>query len=66
MNQQDEQTHLDPTTPDGREADSTQALWKTYKTAQTRHQKLFRPVAVILGLALVALLGVALWIVAVL
>lgn len=45
---------------------SVNALWQTYQSAQSRQQRLTRPVAVVLSLVVVFLVGVALWIVAVL
>lgn len=48
------------------EQGSVTALWQTYQSAQSRQQRLTRPVAVVLSLVVVFLVGVALWIVAVL
>lgn len=66
MNQQDEQSHLEANPPDEPETASAHELWQTYKNAQSRHQKFARPVGIVLGIVLVALIGVALWIVAIL
>jgi len=66
MNKQDEQSHRLPSTSGENESQSSHALWEIYQTAQSRHQRLYRPIGVILGLVLIALLGVALWIVAIL
>lgn len=69
MSQQDEQVHgqkNQSSESDAQSAQTAQVLWETYASTQNRSQRLARPVVVLLGLAVVALLGVALWIVAIL
>jgi hypothetical protein len=49
-----------------RAGNDVQALWQSYSSKQRRGVKLARPFVIGLGIALLFLLGVTLWIVAVL
>lgn len=65
-NTEDRETQTPSANNSEQSAKDVQALWQAYNTQQKRTEKLARPLVIGLGVVLLLLLGVTLWIVAVL